>query len=304
MPGRRHFLLGSAAAVTLSLAGGAMARTAAATVTKRGFLRRPGCRLYYEVTGSGPAIVFAHGIDGNHLTWWQQVPHFSGRFTCVTFAHRGYPPGSEIPDGPDPRDFAGDLAALIDHLQLSDTRLVAHSMGGLTCLEYLLRHAHKVRALVLASTCGTLQKISISVPDPQRLTEWQRKAETARANLLRRGIFPSAGERMAREQPALHYLYQTIVNASVSPTFEREDLDRRNSAISSRLPEALRGFSTPTLFISGEEDLVYPPFLSAALAPVMVNARAEMVRESGHAVHFERAAIFNGLVDRFFAGAG
>lgn len=304
MPGRRNFLLGSAAAVTVLLAGGAVAQTVAATVTKRGFLRRPGCRLYYEVTGSGPAIIFAHGIDGNHLTWWQQVPHFSGRHTCVTFAHRGYPPGSEIPDGPDPRDFAGDLDALIDHLQLSDTRLVAHSMGGLTCLEYMLRHAHKVRALVLTSSCGTLQKISIPLPDPQRLPEWQRKAAAARAALLRRGIFPSAGERIAREQPALHYLYQTIVNASVSPTFEREVLDRRNSAISSRLPEALRGFSVPTLFVTGEEDLVYPPFLSDAVALLMMNARIETVRESGHSVHFERAAIFNRVVERFFVAVG
>src|SRR5262249_45302737 len=82
--------------------------------TKRGYLERPGCRLYYEVTGAGPAIMFAHGLGGNHLSWWQQVPHFAGRYTCVTFAHRGFAPSSEIPGGPDPADYAGDLAALID----------------------------------------------------------------------------------------------------------------------------------------------------------------------------------------------
>jgi hypothetical protein len=38
--------------------------------TKHGYLDRPGCRLYYEVTGAGPAIVFAHGLGGNHLSWW------------------------------------------------------------------------------------------------------------------------------------------------------------------------------------------------------------------------------------------
>ena len=36
-----------------------------------------GIDLYYEVHGDGPAIVFAHGAGGNHLSWWQQVPVFA-----------------------------------------------------------------------------------------------------------------------------------------------------------------------------------------------------------------------------------
>jgi pimeloyl-ACP methyl ester carboxylesterase len=57
---------------------------------------------------------------------------------------------------PDPKEFAGDLAALIEHLQLPDVRLVAQSMGGWTSTEYILANLqHEVRALVLASTCGT-----------------------------------------------------------------------------------------------------------------------------------------------------
>ncbi|HJW70907.1 MAG TPA: hypothetical protein VJ829_16260 [Candidatus Binatia bacterium] len=32
------------------------------------FLHRPGCELYYEVTGVGPTVVFAHGLGGNHLS--------------------------------------------------------------------------------------------------------------------------------------------------------------------------------------------------------------------------------------------
>ena len=56
------------------------------------YLDRPDCRLYYETEGQGPALVFAHGLGGNHLSWWQQVPHFRDRYTCVTFAHRGFSP--------------------------------------------------------------------------------------------------------------------------------------------------------------------------------------------------------------------
>src|SRR5438105_2714497 len=106
---------------------------------QRGYLDRPDCRLYYEVDGSGPFLVFAHGLGGNHLSWWQQVPHFRDRYTCVTFAHRGFAPSSDR-SGKGPDAFADDLAALIDHLGLADVRLVAQSMGGWTCMTYTLRH--------------------------------------------------------------------------------------------------------------------------------------------------------------------
>ena len=63
---------------------------------RSGHVDRPGCRIFFEVTGRGPAIVFAHGLGSNHLTWWQQVAHFADRYTCVAFSHRGYPPGSAV----------------------------------------------------------------------------------------------------------------------------------------------------------------------------------------------------------------
>src|ERR1700694_1980409 len=98
-------------------------------------LKLPDAELYYEVTGTGPALVFAHGLGGNHVSWWQQVPFFRAQYTCITFAHRGFAP-STAPSGAGPAAFADDLDALIEHLALKDVRLVAQSMGGWTCLAY------------------------------------------------------------------------------------------------------------------------------------------------------------------------
>jgi len=69
-----------------------------------GRLKRPFGDLYYEVTGSGPALLFAHGLGGNHLSWWQQVAHFAPHYTCVAFAHRGFAPSTAIAvEGAKPR---------------------------------------------------------------------------------------------------------------------------------------------------------------------------------------------------------
>src|ERR1700730_18811175 len=94
-----------------------------------GRLKRPFGNLYYERPGRGPALLFAHGLGGNQMSWWQQVAHFAPRYTCVAFAHRGFAPSSALPAGPDPADYADDLASLIDHLGLADVRVVAPSMG-------------------------------------------------------------------------------------------------------------------------------------------------------------------------------
>ena len=302
---RRDILVGSAVALAVSVvtpSTPAFSQAAGVPSTKRGFLERPGCRIYYEVTGSGPPVIFVHGLGSNHLTWWQQVAHLSKNYTCVTFAHRGYPPGSEI-GVPDPNEFAGDLAALIDHLQLSDVRIVAQSMGGQTTMEYVLTHPeHKVRALILASTSGSIHKPSVPLPDPQRLAEWNCKAAAVRADMARRGIAPPAGERMAREHPALHFLYLAIANASNA--FDREELRKRLAALQSRKPDVLRGLAMPTLFICGGEDTTYPPFLSDALAQLMPTARVEHVPETEHSVYFQRPEIFNQLANDFLSRVG
>src|SRR5215813_1321975 len=126
-----------------------------ATVTS-GFIQNAGAEIYYEHIGSGPAIVFAHGLGGNHLSWWQQVPYFSQHYACVTFAHRGFSPSRITSGSVDPALFEEDLLALVDHLELKDVRLVAQSMGGWTCLNFTLRRPGRVRALVMASTGGAV----------------------------------------------------------------------------------------------------------------------------------------------------
>src|SRR4051812_17858768 len=168
---------------------------------RRGFIERPDCRVYYEAHGSGPFLFFAHGLGGNHLSWWQQVPHFRDRYTCVTFSHRGFAPSSAPPGGPDPADYAGDLAALVDHLGAQDVRIVAQSMGGWTTLEFALTQPHRIRALVLASTAGTIARAPALFANPEQLPAWKRQAAAAANALQVANIHVAAGERMAREQP-------------------------------------------------------------------------------------------------------
>jgi pimeloyl-ACP methyl ester carboxylesterase len=266
---------------------------------QRGFLERPDCRLYYEVEGSGPFLVFAHGLGGNHMSWWQQVPHFSARYTCVTFSHRGFAPSSGPPGGPEPSAYRGDLAALIDHVGARDVRIVAQSMGGWSALDFAFAHPTRVRALVLASTAGGIAWPRFPFSDADQAERWRRDGEAASSDLFARGLHPAAGERMAREQPATHYLYRAI--DALSADLDKQVLRGRLMAALTRPADDLRTLNVPTLWLTGAEDIVYPPFVSVALAPTMPNARLESVREAGHSVYFERPEAFNRIVGDFLA---
>lgn len=256
-------------------------------------LRRNGAEIHYEVFGKGPAIVFAHGLGGNHLSWWQQVAHFAPTHTCVVFAHRGFPPSSAVPGKSAADSYADDLAALIDELKLKEVALVAQSMGGWTCLEYALREPGKVRSLVMASTSGALDFNQLKNSEIQK---WVQQSPGKLADLQARGIHPAGGERMAREQPALAQLYGQISELA-SASF-RDEVRGRIRQLRTQSPKLLEQLPMPVLFVTGDEDWVFPPAAGPALASLAPKGSAVRVPAAGHSVYFERAQKFNEIIGR------
>ena len=252
-----------------------------------------GATLYYETHGTGPALIFAHGLGGNHLSWWQQIPHFRDRYSCVTFAHRGFWPSREPLGAAGPPAFVDDLAALIDHLGFPDVRPVAQTMGGSSCLGYALRQSARVRALVLAATTGTPTHPEIDRVFAAHL------ADDPSTALFARGIHPAAGERMASEQPARHFLYREI--DALATEVDKNAVRAALLRLRTTPPEQVAALALPVLCITGEEDVVLPSAAVEVLASLIPDAQLARVPAAGHSVYFERPALFNGLLDAFLA---
>src|SRR5947207_15493741 len=112
-----------------------------------GRLQRPdGASIAYEVSGSGPALVFAHGMGGNLMSWWQQVPHFADSHRCVSLSQRGFGASRNSLEGPKLSAFADDIVALLDHLKIEKTVFIGQSLGGWTGVELTLALPTRVAA--------------------------------------------------------------------------------------------------------------------------------------------------------------
>ncbi|WKG04173.1 alpha/beta fold hydrolase [Mycolicibacterium sp. HK-90] len=97
--------------------------------------------IHYTDTGTGPVLVFTHSWGLTSGQWDQIVPCLADKgFRCVTYDRRGHG-RSGAHDGEWTIDLlADDLAALLDHLDLTDATLVGHSLGCGEIVRYLSRH--------------------------------------------------------------------------------------------------------------------------------------------------------------------
>jgi pimeloyl-ACP methyl ester carboxylesterase len=106
--------------------------------------------LYYERTGTGPAVLFVHGMCGDADVWADQAQWLSDRYTCVRYDRRGHTRSARGATPSSDALHADDAAALIEALGLAPCLLVGSSGGAAIAVEVALRHGHLLRGAVLS----------------------------------------------------------------------------------------------------------------------------------------------------------
>lgn len=110
-----------------------------------------GIRLYYEIYGTGPALLLLHGNDGSLDNMSCQIEYFAKSHKVVAVDGRGR---GKSDDGNVRFTFelqADDFAALLDHEKIDKADILGHSDGGITALVMGMRHAGKVNRIVAVS---------------------------------------------------------------------------------------------------------------------------------------------------------
>ena len=113
-----------------------------------------GVDLFYKDWGSGQPIVFSHGWPLSADDWDTQMLFFLQEgYRVISHDRRGHGRSTQVADGHDMDHYADDLAALVDHLDLSDAVHVGHSTGGGEVVHYLARHGEgrAAKAVLIAA---------------------------------------------------------------------------------------------------------------------------------------------------------
>jgi 3-oxoadipate enol-lactonase len=249
-----------------------------------------GIDLFYADQGQGTAIVFAHGVGGNHASWYNQIAFFSRWYRVLAIDHRGFGNSADAPDGPGASAFVDDLEALLDHLHLDRAILVAQSMGGGTCLGFSLRHPERVLALVMADTSGGISapgRLQERLAEQRRLTDDLSQADRV------------VSRRFQDTQPALTQLYLEL--ASFNATNRR---NLRGRALQTPSPEQLARLTMPVLFVNGSEDVLNPPDVADMVHQLVPGSQLLIIQDAGHSAYFEKPEAFNQVLLNFLSQVG
>lgn len=262
-----------------------------------------GVKLYYEVSGSGPDLIFVHEFGGDYRSWEPQVRHFSPRYRCITFNARGWPP-SDVPK--DVSSYSqnravDDILCVMDAANSKVAHVVGLSMGGFAALHLGLNHAGRAHSICVAG-CGY-------GAEPDKRAMFARECENIAQMLLEQGIeafvekyaqgptrvqFENKDPRGFAEFKRMFKEHSALGSANTQLGVQRE----RPSLYD--LTEQLAQLRVPTLIVNGDEDW-------SCLAPGLhmkrhiPSAALVVLPNVGHTINLEVPDAFNRELDDFFA---
>src|SRR3954451_16347255 len=106
-------------------------------------------RLFFTDEGEGdPPILMVHGFSCDGHDWMWQIPHFAAHHRVIVVDIRGHGRSSVPDDGYEPKQFAADLAGLLEHLDVGPVVAMGHSLGGAIVSALAVERPDLVSAVV------------------------------------------------------------------------------------------------------------------------------------------------------------
>ena len=256
--------------------------------------------------GSGPPVVFIHGLSGSWQNWLEQVPVFAREHRVIAFDLPGFG-ASEMPrDKITISGYGRFVDALLDELGVSSAAVVGNSMGGFIGIELAIRFPERVERLVLVSAAG----LSIEYLRNERAVAVLNALENRLAAYT--GWVASRSDALARRPGARRMIFGIVahrpdllpgplvaeqVRGSGKPGFVPALDALTDYPIRDRLGE----IACPTLIVWGAEDKLVPARDADEFAGLIPNSRKVVWPETGHVAMLERPGAFNALVKAFLA---
>jgi pimeloyl-ACP methyl ester carboxylesterase len=243
-----------------------------------------GVRIYYEVHGEGPTVVFIHGSGGHHAAWWQQVPTLSRAYSVITLDLRGFGKSTSELDEFDSLAFPDDILAVLDDAGVERAVLVGQSIGASAALKVAMRDPERIAGVVLAHSLGGIDHAELAA---------LVKADRAKAEQI-----PVLDRLMSKpfqtSQPELTFLFRQM------GTFNAAKMaDLRNLTAGGPTLEEVKDSGVPICFLTGENDAVLTPGTVRQAHELLPGSALDIVPGAPHSMYWEAPRLFNAALERF-----
>ncbi len=249
--------------------------------------------LACEDVGSGPAVLLVHGGCMSHRVWEAQTKALvDAGYRVIAPDLRGHGASDEPTGGYTATQFAADLSALLDELDVESVALVGWSLGATVASTFVRSNPDRVRALVLVSS-SIFQRIATAETDEgtdtlplDRLLDNQRRNRPQGMERFVSGMFGTEPDEWTRR-----WLWgigmQTPMRAAVDTleVYRDPDVDA--------LTDGLTALDLPAAVFHGELDSAATIDDAAVVAnDVLQNGRLVAFEESGHVPFLEETERF------------
>lgn len=259
--------------------------------------KHDGAELYWDRTGTGPALVLGAGLGGSSSWWTPNLAALASRFTVITFDQRGTGRSSRVPVA-SIEQMAGDLIAILDAAQVDAPHYLGHSTGGAIGVATALDHPGRLRSLLIyaSTTHGDAYRRRVFALRERLLSELGPDAYARYTTLL---LYPPYW--INANEASLADMEQQGASALGPPEVQASRLaailafDRRDD---------LHRIRIPALILCADDDILTPRYFSEEYARRIPGARTHWASRGGHAFSRTEPESFNRIALDFFETAG
>lgn len=241
----------------------------------------------------GPPLVLIHGFGGDLDNWRFVIPEWAKERSLIAIDLPGHGGSSkDVGDGT-LAVLTGAVLGVLDARGVERAHLVGHSLGGLVATAIAAEHPDRVLSLSLIAPAGIGPEISIEYIDGFVAATSRKQLKPVLAQLF------AAEGTVTRElvDEVLRYKRLDGVDAALRAIAGHGFRDGRQADVD---PGRLALDDVPALVIWGRQDRVIPA-AHAELVPDGV--RVELLDDTGHSPHVERAGDVHRLVAGHVLGA-
>jgi len=252
-------------------------------------------RLAYKQYGEGDPLIILHGLLGASSNWHTLARSvFCRHYTVYTLDQRNHGRSPHV-DHIDYPSMAADLLHFLEDHRIEKCRLIGHSMGGKTAMEFALEHPEHVARLLVVDIAPKSYP-----PRHEEILKALRDVDLSK--MTSRADIDHALASRIPEPPVRRFLLKNLSYDSKTGRYEWElnlatiqkDYEQLNESI-----ENGRQYDGPTLFVRGSNSDYVEDGDDVGIRKLFPNAEFETIENAGHWVHADQPENFAEIAKNF-----